>query len=163
VITQGETTELTAFSPNIVTYYWTDINDNFISNNQTISVTPPSSTSYIVEVGNDACRDIDTVDILILEDCDEGRVRVPNIFTPNNDGVNDEFKVNPGLGIAEIATFKIFNRWGEMVFSANSETVNWDGTHNGTEVDPGVYVYYIDLICTNGQKSIRKGNITLLK
>jgi len=163
VITQGETTELTAFSPNIVTYYWTDINDNFISNDQTISVSPSSSTSYIVEVGNEACRDIDTVDILILEDCEEGRVRVPNIFTPNNDGVNDEFKVNPGLGVAEISTFKIFNRWGELVFNANSESINWDGTHNGSDVDPGVYVYYIDLVCTNGQKSIRKGNITLLK
>lgn len=163
VIAQGETTELTAFSPNIVTYTWFDIDGNFISNSQTISVSPPSSTSYVVEVGNEACRDIDTVDILILEDCDQGRVRVPNIFTPNGDGVNDVLKVIPGLGIAEIETFRIFNRWGEMVFSASSESISWDGTHNGLELDPGVYVYYIDLICTNGQKSIRKGNITLLK
>ena len=126
-------------------------------------MTPDRSTSYIVEVGNAACRDIDTVDILILEECDQGRVQVPNVFTPNGDGINDRLNVNPGLGVAEIGTFRIFNRWGELVFEATSETVIWDGTQGGQPLDPGVYVYYIELICTNDDRSIRKGNITLLK
>ena len=163
VITQGETVDLLAFSPNIVTYTWFDIDGNFIANDQGISVTPSTSTSYIVEVGNEACRDIDTVDILILESCDQGRARVPNIFTPNGDGVNDELNVIPGLGVAEIGVFRIFNRWGELVFEANSESVIWDGTQGGEQLDPGVFVYYMELICSNDDKSIRKGNITLLK
>lgn len=163
VISQGESAQLFAFSPNLVTYTWFDINGNFIANEQQIVVAPDRTSSYIVEVGNAACRDIDTVDILILEECDQGRVEVPNVFTPNGDGVNDRLNVAPGLGVAEIGTFRIFNRWGELVFEATSETVIWDGTQGGQPLDPGVYVYYIELICTNDDRSIRKGNITLLK
>ncbi|MEZ5003501.1 MAG: PKD domain-containing protein [Chitinophagales bacterium] len=164
VVISGTQVDLTAFSPSIVTYNWFDSEGNFIDNTQSITTDPITETStFFVEVGNGGCRAIDSVVLLILEDCSRGIATVPNVFTPNNDGVNDLLKITPGLGIAEVSTFKIFNRWGEIVFEADTETAAWDGTQNGKELDPGVYVYYMELVCTNLERSIRKGNITLLK
>ncbi|MEZ5008871.1 MAG: PKD domain-containing protein [Chitinophagales bacterium] len=164
VVVAGSTVDLTAFSPAIVTYNWFDSEGNFINNTQSITTGPITETEvYFVEVGNGGCRAIDSVVLLIVEDCAQGIASVPNVFTPNGDGINDRLKITPGLGIAEVSTFKIFNRWGELVFEADTETASWDGTQNGKLLDPGVYVYYMELVCTNLQRSIRKGNITLLK
>ena len=164
IVESGTSVDLTAFSPDITIYTWTDEQGNFIDNTQTINTGPINETSlYFVEVGNGDCLARDSVTILILEGCDNDLAEVPNVFSPNNDGVNDYLKVVPGLGIAEISTFKIFNRWGEIVFEADAVSTVWDGTQNGKELDPGVFVYYMELVCVNGETSIKKGNITLLK
>ena len=164
IVNSGEVVDLNAFSPNIVTYNWFDSEGNFINNTQSFTTPPITGTEiYYVEVGNAGCAAKDSVIILVLESCDQGLATVPNVFTPNGDGINDILKVKPGLGIAEVSTFKIFNRWGEIVFEADAASSAWDGTQSGKELDPGVYVYYMELICTDDSRSIRKGNITLLK
>ncbi|MBS4027713.1 MAG: PKD domain-containing protein [Ignavibacteriales bacterium] len=88
---------------------------------------------------------------------------IPNAFTPNGDGVNDEFYVI-GFGITE-AEFKIFNQWGELVFESNQvgQGNGWNGKYKGKLQDIGVYVYYFQGTGIDGQRYFKKGNITLLR
>jgi gliding motility-associated-like protein len=164
IVVSGESTELTAFSPGNFNFNWFDSDGNFIAATQTISTGPiTETTTFEVQVGDNACRANDLVNIIVLESCEDGQVTIPNVFSPNGDGINDVFRIETGLGVSTVDNVKIFNRWGEMVFQAEGVFDSWDGTQNGKVLDPGVYVYYLDVICSNETKSIRKGNITLLK
>ena len=93
--------------------------------------------------------------------CGDIYVFVPNAFRPNGDGVNDLVYVR-GQNISEIQ-FKIFDRWGEMVFETNDQSIGWDGTFRGKPLDPDVYVYHLQVLCVDGQENLIKGNITLLR
>jgi gliding motility-associated-like protein len=59
--------------------------------------------------------------------------------------------------------FRVFDRWGEMVFESTDRNYGWDGTFRGKAMDPDVYDYYLKVICIDGIESIIKGNVTLLK
>lgn len=66
---------------------------------------------------------------------------IPNAFTPNEDGTNDEFGI-VGEGIEEM-TFYIFNRWGEVIFESTEVNNKWNGTFKGEKCENGVYVYKV--------------------
>lgn len=94
--------------------------------------------------------------------------RVPNIFTPNGDGVNDYFYVIAGRDVRQVSLFQILNRWGEKVFELqnvepNSYKFAWDGTKNNARLPQGTYVYYIIIELVDGRKETFKGNITLVR
>jgi len=87
-------------------------------------------------------------------------VIVPNVFTPNNDGQNDLFKVG-GSGIIEL-TIMVYNRWGQVVFETKQLNTGWDGrTNSGTEVPDGTYFYVIDATTTT--KKTYTGYVTLIR
>jgi gliding motility-associated-like protein len=95
-------------------------------------------------------------------------LRLPNIFTPNGDGVNDYFYVIADKEVKKINVFQILNRWGEKVFEIqnaepNSYKYAWDGTKGGIPVMQGTYVYYIVVELIDGSSQVVKGNITLLR
>jgi len=58
---------------------------------------------------------------------------------------------------------RIYDRWGELVFESNSKNVGWNGTYKNNPVDPGVFVYYLDVICYDNQEFFKKGNITVIR
>ena len=97
-------------------------------------------------------------------------VFIPNAFSPDGlDGANDFFTVfgDPSK-IVEVLQMNIFDRWGGLVFSRNNLPINapsegWDGKANGTTVNPGVYVYWIEVQLANGQIKIMEGDVVLLK
>jgi gliding motility-associated-like protein len=93
--------------------------------------------------------------------CEDPYVFVPNAFSPNGDGNNDIMYVR-GLYIEKVI-FRIFDRWGELVFESNDVSIGWDGTFRGVLLQPDVYDYYLDVTCIGGLKSITKGNITLMR
>ncbi|MFZ5551559.1 MAG: gliding motility-associated C-terminal domain-containing protein [Bacteroidota bacterium] len=66
---------------------------------------------------------------------------IPNAFTPNEDGTNDEFGI-VGEGVEEM-TLYIFNRWGEVIFESNDVSKKWNGTFKGEKCENGVYVYKV--------------------
>ena len=88
-------------------------------------------------------------------------IRVPNAFTPNLDGINDEWKAS-GL---HIQTFhlQIFSRWGMMLFESYDPEIGWDGTYRGQQVKEGVYTYVIRGTSYNGAPFLQKGTITLMR
>ncbi len=88
-------------------------------------------------------------------------VDVPNAFTPNGDGINDHVKVR-GYGIDKMS-FKIFNRWGTLMFQSASQDLGWDGKFKGQLQQQDVYTYVLDVIFFDGTKYQKKGDITLLK
>ena len=93
--------------------------------------------------------------------CEDPYLFVPNAFSPNGANENDILYVRGAL-IREMV-FRIYDRWGELVFESFDRSTGWDGTFRGKPMDPDVYDYYLKVICINDDESIIKGNITLLK
>ncbi len=86
---------------------------------------------------------------------------VPTGFTPNGDGTNDIVFVR-GFSIREME-FKIFNRWGEMVFESTDPKKGWDGTFNGKPQEMDSYAYVLHAVFKDGTVFNKKGNITLIR
>lgn len=85
-------------------------------------------------------------------------ITIPNVFTPNNDGVNDEFKVNLNGYTAKSYHISIFSNWGTLVFNAANSNISWDGrTTSGMKATEGTYFYVLDF---NGKQY--KGTLILL-
>ena len=57
----------------------------------------------------------------------------------------------------------VYNRWGQKIFESNDQTIGWDGTFQGKALPPDVYGYYVTLVCDDGSRLFKKGNLTLLK
>lgn len=86
-------------------------------------------------------------------------ITIPNVFTPNNDGINDEFKVNLNGNTAKSYHISIFSNWGTLVFNAANSNIHWDGrTTSGMKATEGAYFYVLDF---NGQQY--KGTLILLE
>jgi gliding motility-associated-like protein len=123
-----------------------------------ITVTKPGM--YAATVTVDGCSMTDT--IIVTKDC---YVEVPNVFTPNGDGVNDYFFPRRLL-TKSLATFNlsIYNRWGQLIYeTANLDGQGWDGAMNGTPQPTGVYIYSIEATFKDGMIEQHKGNVTLLR
>lgn len=89
-------------------------------------------------------------------------VDVPNAFTPNGDGINDYVRVR-GFGIAKM-NFRIFNRWGALVYQSTSYKNNgWDGRLNGVLQPMDVYAYVLDVEYSDGKRYQKRGDVTLLR
>lgn len=111
-----------------------------------------------------ACESLfDEVTVIVTRPPD---FRVPNAFTPNNDGDNDFFNVvTTGTAPEEFVTeFKVYNRWGQLVYDNETPSTGWDGRHNGTPAPSDVYVYYIVAkIGDTGDEKVEKGDVTLIR
>jgi gliding motility-associated-like protein len=90
-----------------------------------------------------------------------GEIFVPNAFSPNGDGQNDKFRVH-GNCFREFL-LRIYDRWGEKVFESNSPGFAWDGTFRGQEMDPAVFVWYLEATFVDGTSVNKKGNVSLVR
>ncbi len=111
---------------------------------QTITVSPIVDETYTVTIEQpDGCYMVGTVNVLINE---EANLFIPNMFSPNGDQTNDNFLIY-GNGI-ESLTFRIFNRWGELVYETTDltemQSTGWDGTFNGEDQPTGTYVWTLE-------------------
>ena len=87
---------------------------------------------------------------------------INNVFTPNNDGVNDEYHFGDEMLVELRVT--IYNRWGQQVYAINDVKGSWDGkSFNGELVPEGVYFFTMEAIGSLGDSYIEKGAITLLR
>lgn len=86
---------------------------------------------------------------------------VPTGFTPNGDGKNDILYVR-GYNI-ETVKFKIFNRFGNLVFETQDQNVGWDGSYNNTDQEIEVYAYTLEVTFRDGEHLTKKGNVTLVR
>ena len=103
----------------------------------------------------------DTITQGPLNVVEDGSVFIPNTFTPNNDGKNDIFKIR-GTGIDNY-TMQIFDRWGELVFDGKDGYPQWDGTFKGQPVNIGVYAYVVEINFSDGTKTYKKGDVTIVR
>jgi hypothetical protein len=120
---------------------------------------------YVVATNTGGCSSVDS--IRIRTGCDLSLLFIPNTFTPNGDANNDRFFVS-GKGIREVRNIVVYNRWGIKVFENSNFQVNdplsgWDGNFNGTPLTSDVFTYYVEAICTNGDKISKFGDISLIR
>lgn len=148
-------------------YAWTPIDNISCTNCPRPVVTVNNNTLYRLEVENIyGCKASDTVSYQVK--CEDAlQVFIPNAFSPDGDNINDVLMVR-GKGLAMVKFFRIFNRWGELVFERNNFSANeakqgWDGKVRGIPANPDVYVYTAEMICTAGSTFTRKGNVTLFR
>jgi gliding motility-associated-like protein len=121
-------------------------------------VSPAETTTYIVEAEN-GCFDIfETFNIEVIRDF---YLEAPSAFTPNGDSNNDIFMFE----VKNIMNFdlKIFNRWGEIVFSTNDINQGWDGNINGHPQNIDTYKYSVEAETLHGYKFIKSGEFLLLR
>lgn len=126
-----------------------------------------TATIYYSEQGTTCITD-DSITIEVLNSCENSVIFVPNTFTPNGDGLNEVFLIR-GIAATKIKHFRVFDRWGQMVFGiengeANEVRWGWDGTNrNGEKLNSAVYVYTYEIECINGETVSGKGNVTLVR
>jgi gliding motility-associated-like protein len=142
------------------TFFWTPTNGLSCTTCLNPVASPTETTSYIISVISDnGCIATDTVTIVVIQPC--GEVFVPNIFSPNGDGLND-LECVMGDCVTSV-DFKIYNRWGETVFSSDSQANCWDGTFRGKPVQTGVYVYKLTATLNTGEQILKSGNINVTR
>jgi gliding motility-associated-like protein/uncharacterized repeat protein (TIGR01451 family) len=89
-------------------------------------------------------------------------LEMPNVFTPNNDNVNDVFKPIYDLNIQDYQLL-ILNRWGNVMFTSTAPSSGWDGTVNGNEASEGVYFWKVNFTDSYGKSDVMHGNVTLIR
>jgi gliding motility-associated-like protein len=93
----------------------------------------------------------------------------PNAFTPNDDGVNDFFRLSlSGTCEAAVYSLKIYDRWGRQVFESNDATTEWDGTYDGQQLKEGVYLWQASVkwagdMSAENKIETKKGTLVLIR
>ncbi len=97
--------------------------------------------------------------------CTNSIVYIPNVFSPNGDGVNDFFEIflDKQTTIQEVLTVAIFDRWGNLVYSSKGEFPKWDGQFEGRLLDPAVFLYTIELELSGGKTEVLQGTLNLIR
>lgn len=159
----GGTSQLMATENTGYVYSWQPAAGLDASNIPNPTATVNETTIYeLVIRDQNGCSNSASLQIVVLNpDCGEPNIFVPNGFTPDGDGLNDQLFVR-GNNITELY-FVVYDRWGEKVFETDSQDRAWDGTFNGRQLTPDVYGYYLQVTCGNGQQYFNKGNITLIR
>lgn len=114
---------------------------------------------------SNGCFSMDSISISVVKNY---QVFIPNIFSPNADGLNDFFEIYAGKDVEEILSFTIFNRWGAVVFQKNNSfpgepDCRWDGSFITRENNPGVFVYVAKIRFIDGHEKIFSGDVLLVK
>ena len=149
------------FTP--ITWY-DELGNQLCENCSSIEVSPQESTTYYAEANYESgCVVRDEIRLDILDSCAEGSITVPNYITPNGDGQNDDIQVRYE-DVQSVNKMRIFNRWGQLVFKTDDvDNERWNGMVDGVVANAGVYVYFIEYQCLNGNTVFQKGNITVIK
>ncbi|MGZ3862355.1 MAG: T9SS type B sorting domain-containing protein [Bacteroidia bacterium] len=147
-------------SSGATTYTWS-LGEGANSNLTNPSHTYANGGTYqvILTAGNGHCQDTAVRTIIVDQPV---MVTVPNIFSPNGDGINEEFEVITS-GITELS-MDIFNRWGQKVFTISSVTGKWNGKlNNGHDASDGTYFYALIAKSYDGKEFKKQGSITIVR
>ncbi|PZF72998.1 gliding motility-associated C-terminal domain-containing protein [Taibaiella soli] len=138
-----------------------DVNYAWSTGQDVCCIHPDHSGMYYLSVYNDCGLSRDTVDVDI-DPCDDCLI-IPNAFTPNNDGKNDQYRIIARCPVSGYS-LQIFNKWGEAVFSSHDPNEAWRGTSHGVIAESGVFVYVLEYVTKDsGRRHFLRGNITLLR
>jgi gliding motility-associated-like protein len=147
-----------------VAYIWspaTGLNATDVANPIGIYDGSIDSIRYKVAVFNSAgCADSAYITVKIFKTIPT--VFVPTGFTPNNDGLNDQIRPI-AVGIARINYFRIFNRWGQLVFSTTTNGAGWDGRIKGVPQATNTFVWEVSAVDYLGKGYFQKGTVTLIR
>jgi gliding motility-associated-like protein len=141
------------------TYVWSPSTGLSATNILNPIANPAVTTTYTLTATSQiGCSEKDSVKITVLPYC----VTPMNSFTPNGDGVNDNWLVTNG-GCTTYIFAQVFNRYGNKVFESDNYQNNWKGTYNGQPLPDGTYYYVVSYKLINGRTVTQKGNVTILR
>lgn len=103
-----------------------------------------------------------TVDTQLVKTVSHADIYVPTAFTPNGDGLNELLRPTL-MGIRELKYFRIYNRWGQLLFDTRTEGLGWDGTYQGAKLATQVVVWVAEAISVDGRTYVKKGASTLVR
>ena len=160
---RGTPIQLSALSGG-VQYNWIPITglDNPAIQNPTANynVSNPNIITYTINITDSlGCKVKDKQEVWLFASSD---ILVPSAFTPNGDGANDLLKPLY-VNIARIQYFRVFDRWGKIVFETSDMGKAWDGKLNGNDLPLETYVWVISAITQDGKDIVKKGNVTLIR
>ncbi len=155
----GQTVEMfTAVSIPTVTYEWTPATNITCTDCSAPVGSPTTTTTYRLIVVDTTTLCVDTAYMTIVVK-DEKNFFVPNVITPNGDGINDTWRIVELQEVFPDHELVIVNRWGDEVFRAKNYNNDWGGTYNGKKLPDGTYYYIIKL--NNISKSLT-GHVTII-
>ncbi len=163
-INLGESVQLETNNDGDYNYQWepSDILDSDDIYNPVGTPTDMNTTFTVTVTNTDGCTETASVAVSVVQPlCDESDVFVPNMFSPNGDGLNDTWRIESNF-IDEM-TLIVYSRWGEEVFTSNSQDLEWDGTFENEDLEPDVFGYYLQVRCINGFDYSTQGNVTIIK
>jgi gliding motility-associated-like protein len=161
-ITQGDNVTLNGLGGTV--FSWSPSTGLSCTNCAAPIASPSETTTYCLVTSNGTCSDTDCITIEVKTPCVTNKdLGLPNAFSPNNDGVNDEFCIQGWSECMEIFNIIIFDRWGEKVFESMEADFCWNGTFRGKILDPAVFVYMINATFTTGESTSKKGNISIIR
>ena len=129
-------------------------------------VTITKTTTYTVEaMDENGCQAFASISVFVNKD---RPVFIPTAFSPNGDGVNDEFSIFAGQGAEKIKRFEIYSRWGELVFEVtdmlpNDINARWDGQFRDREMGAGVFAWVAEIEFVDGEVKLLTGEVVLVK
>ncbi len=148
----GKTLLLNASFPN-ASYIWQD--------GSSLSTHDISSEGiYWVNLSLNGCDKADTVAV-DFKNCNHCKPSVPNAFTPNGDGNNDQWIITGNCGVP--VNVSVYNRYGSLVYHSDNYGDDWKGTYKSKACPDGTYYYVIKLLYPNGNMETFKGNVTILR
>ncbi len=157
----GEVVRLNAYASDLLSYCWNPFYGLSNKDSANITAQPLESTIYEVTVVDTNKCFVVTKEVSI-QIRKEYTVDVPAAFTPNGDGINDKIFVK-GWGVKDIIDFKVFNRFGELVFESHDKKDGWDGIYKGNNQNIETYTYYVKVRTYEDEILDKTGTIKLLK
>lgn len=143
-------------------YAWspsTFLDNPFINNPTAIFIDTGSYKYNLQGITSNNCYGYDDIIITVAWG---PYLNMPNAFTPNGDGNNDYFNIL-SAGYKKLKSFKIFNRWGEQLFSTTDFRKGWDGTYNGKPCEIGTYFWLVTAVGIDDQEKLIKGDLSLIR
>jgi gliding motility-associated-like protein len=166
----GLSTDLRAIvvpSSRLVSYKWTPA-DSTLScfDCPRPSARPLLTTIYTVSVRDSSgCSALDDVELKVLK---IRPIFIPNVFSPNGDGLNDYFAIFGNQAAFSVKELRVYDRWGGQVFEGkniplNAENQGWDGTFDGKQLNPDAFTFYALIRFIDGEEVLYKGSVTLVR
>jgi gliding motility-associated-like protein len=145
---------------------WRDVDGNIVGNDEYLRFQPDESGNIeLLVITDKGCEERTKIKIVVEKDLD---ITIPNIFSPNGDGINDRLIIFKNKIPAKISRMTVFDRYGNKVFDDagmlfNDPAMGWDGTFNGKAIQPGVYILILEIIDFTGSKKRIVKDLTILK
>ncbi|MEZ5016005.1 MAG: PKD domain-containing protein [Flavipsychrobacter sp.] len=160
IIVKGESINFVASGGD--QYLWTPgDNLNFVNIRNPRGAYPDTGRyNYTVFIkSNEGCEDTDDINVWVVN---QASLFVPSGFTPNGDGLNDLLRpIN--VGYSKLNYFRVFNRWGELVYSTDKINAGWDGYYKGEKAEIGTYFWLLSIQDRFGKDQTVKGDATLIR
>lgn len=144
-------------------FMWTPTTNISATNDMAPSLFPIEDTRYVLTMTEGGCTIADSLQLLLVDPTEVNceRLILPSAFTPNGDGLNDEYFISNRFVVEELLAFEIYDRWGGKLFESKDLQQGWDGRYRGEQVMPGVYIYKIQYNC-NGRTQVQTGSFAVL-